>query len=75
MKTTQITVPTGLVASRFQLRFESLFVPGRGLAFPCDERGQVELDALSERSRHNYYYARTVVGREYAAPAVVLGSD
>ena len=75
MQATQITVPAGLVARRFQLRFESLFVPGRGLAFPCDERGEVELDALSERSRDNYFYARTVVGREYAAPAVVLGSD
>ncbi len=25
----------------FELRFESLFNPGRGLAFPCDARGQV----------------------------------
>jgi hypothetical protein len=51
--------------------FESLFNPGRALAFPCDERGQVELDTLSERARHNYLYARAVVGREYATPAVV----
>jgi len=57
-------------ASRFVLRFESLFHPGRALAFPCDERGEVELDALSERARHNYLYARVVVGREFATPAV-----
>ncbi len=57
--------------SRFVLRFESLFDPGRGLAFPCDERGLVELDTLSERARRNYFYARVVVGREYATPAVV----
>jgi len=60
-----ITVPG------FQLRFESLFHPGRGLAFPCDERGRVELDTLSEPARHNYLYARAVVGREYATPAVI----
>jgi hypothetical protein len=57
-------------ASRFVLRFESLFHPGRALAFPCDERGEVELDALSERARHNYLYARVVVGREFATPAI-----
>ncbi len=59
-------------AAGFQLRFQSLFNPGRALTFPCDERGQVELDALSERARQNYFYARTVVGREFATPAVVL---
>jgi len=55
----------------YQLRFESLFQQGRGLVFPCDERGRVELDALSERARRNYLYARAVVGREFATPAVV----
>lgn len=62
------TVPA---AAAFELRFESLFDSGRALAFPCDERGQVELDALSERALDNYLYARAVVGREYATPAVV----
>lgn len=59
-------------ACPYELRFESLFNPGRGLAFPCDERGQVPLDELSEPARRNYFYARTVVGREYATPAVNL---
>lgn len=58
-------------SSRFVLRFESLFDPGRGLAFPCDEHGEVELDRLSERARRNYFYARVVIGREYSMPAVV----
>lgn len=58
-------------ACSYQLRFDSLFQQGRGLMFPCDARGRVELDALSERARHNYLYARAVVGREYATPAVV----
>jgi hypothetical protein len=55
----------------FQLRFDSLFHEGRALAFPCDGLGRVPLDALSERARRNYLYARAVVGREYAQPKVV----
>jgi hypothetical protein len=61
-------------SARFELRFESLFNPGRALAFPCDERGRVELDRLSERARSNYLYARAVVGREFATPAVINGA-
>lgn len=56
----------------YELRFQSLFKEGRALCFPCDEGGLVELDALSDRARSNYLYARAVVGREYAAPAVQL---
>ena len=56
--------------SGFELRFQSLFDEGRALAFPCDAAGRVELDALSERARSNYFYARTVVGRDFGFPAV-----
>jgi len=52
------------------LWFESLFAPGSGYAFPCDARGQVDLDALGPRALDNYLYARAVVGRELACPAV-----
>ena len=54
----------------FQLRFQSLFDPGRGYAFPCDAQGHVDMDALSERMRNNYLYARAMIGREVATPAV-----
>lgn len=54
----------------YELRFESLFDPGRGLTFPCDARGSVALDNLSEKARNNYIYARAVVGREFATPCV-----
>lgn len=57
---------------RYELRFRSLFNEGRALAFPCDAGGHVELDRLSDRARNNYLYARAVVGREFAAPAVQL---
>jgi hypothetical protein len=54
----------------YELRFQSLFDEGRGYAFPCDAKGAVDLDAMSERARLNYLYARTVIGREFATPAV-----
>jgi len=54
----------------YQLRFRSLADPGRGYVFPCDAAGRVDMDALSERARINYLYARTVVGRELATPDV-----
>lgn len=58
------------VIGDYELRFQSLFNEGRALAFPCDAEGHVDMDALSERARGNYLYARAVVGREYATPAV-----
>jgi hypothetical protein len=57
-------------SSAFQLCFRSLFDPGRGYAFPCDGTGRVDIDQLSERARNNYFYARAMVGRELAVPAV-----
>jgi hypothetical protein len=56
--------------TRYELRFQSLFDGGRGFAFECDDMGHVDLDALSERARLNYFYARTVVGREVSMPAL-----
>jgi hypothetical protein len=54
----------------FQLCFASLFIQGRGYAFPCDAEGRVDLDALSRRSLANYLYARAVVGRELCLPCI-----
>lgn len=58
-------------AEDFELRFQSLFQQGRAVTFPCDAAGHVDLDALSDRARESYLYARAVVGREYATPAVL----
>ena len=57
-------------ATPFLLRFHSLLHAGRALVFPCDEKGCVALDALSERQRENYLFARVVVGHEYSCPVV-----
>ena len=54
-----------------ELYFASLFDPGRALSFPCDCCGEVQLDGLSERARNNYFFARTVVGRDYGTPIVI----
>jgi hypothetical protein len=54
----------------YVLCFRSLFDSGRGYAFPCDGKGAVNLDSLSERARNDYLYARAMVGRELDAPAV-----
>ena len=63
--------PVTSTSQRFALRFQSLFNQGRAMVFPCDARGKVDLDALSERARENYFYARAVIGFEYAEPAVM----
>jgi hypothetical protein len=64
---------TAAQSHRFELRFVSLFHAGRALAFPCDARGEVDLDALSERARINYFSARRAIGRDYATPIVLRG--
>lgn len=53
-----------------ELRYQSLFNPGRALSFPCDAEGHVQMDLLSSNALANYLFARVVVGREYAAPLV-----
>jgi hypothetical protein len=57
-------------ASRFEICFRSLFREGRAMVFPCDAQGQVDLDALSDRAKGNYLFARAMIGREFAMPAV-----
>jgi hypothetical protein len=57
-------------AACYELRFQPLVSEGRAYSFPCDEAGLVDIDALSYTARLNYFYARTVIGREFAMPAV-----
>ena len=55
---------------RFELRFHSLYKPGRGYSFPCDACGRVDMDALSGSERDSYLYARAIIGHELSFPAV-----
>jgi hypothetical protein len=57
-------------STHFELRFQSLFREGRAWAFPCDAQGRVDLDALSERARNNYWFVRASIGREVDMPRV-----
>ncbi|HEY9027747.1 MAG TPA: hypothetical protein VIP05_25870 [Burkholderiaceae bacterium] len=57
-------------AADFELRFRSLFDEGRGYSFPCDRAGNVDIDALSDRARNNYFFAHSVIGRDVAMPTV-----
>ena len=59
-----------LASSAFTLLFRPLFHAGRAFAFPCDPKGSVDMDSLSERARNNYLYARAMMGREVAWPSV-----
>jgi hypothetical protein len=63
--------PSQPMDSSYELRFCSLFDEGRAYAFPCDAAGHVDMDALSDRARLNYLYARAVIGREVSLPAVL----
>ncbi len=65
-----MSAPQSPTAIRYELRYRSLLDPERGLSFPCNAQGCVDLDALGERTRLNYFYARTVVGREFALPTL-----
>lgn len=57
-------------SDQLRLRFQSLFHEGRGFSFPCDAKGQVDLNHMSERARNNYLHARAMVGRDLAVPVV-----
>jgi hypothetical protein len=48
---------------------------GRALAFPCDAQGRVDMDALSERARNDYLFARAAVGREFSTPVCRRATD
>lgn len=54
----------------YELRFEPLSGSGRAYAFACDCDGHVDLDAMSDRARNAYLFARSVIGRDVTRPRV-----
>ena len=52
------------------LHFEPLTGGDAGLDIPCDPLGRVGLDVLGEKLRNDYFFARTLIGRLFAAPTV-----
>ena len=61
-------------AAHYELCFQSLVDAGQAYAFPCDAAGHVDMDSLSDTARESYLYARAVVGRELAPPAVMTST-
>jgi len=57
-------------ATGFEIKCRSLLREGRSLTFPCDSKGCVDLDALSERARNSYFFACATIGRAYALRVV-----
>jgi len=66
-----MNTPSRLPALSHEIHYQPLSGRGPELCFPCDAHGNVPLDALSDRARNNYLFARAVVGRDYATPAVL----
>lgn len=58
-------------AASFTLMFRSLSDRMSGYSFPCNARGQVDLDLLDDGSRNDYFFARVMVGRATSTPQVI----
>jgi hypothetical protein len=54
----------------YELRFNALFTDRRSYSFPCDAKGHVDMDSLSELALNNYLYARAMMGMEVSWPDV-----
>ena len=64
------TAPTRFADLAFELRFDPLVDEQVPLTFPCDARGQVDLDELCDRSRRDYMFAHTLIGRNFTLPVI-----
>ena len=62
--------PTRFADLAFELRFDPLVDEQLPLSFPCDARGQVDLDELCDRSRCDYMFAHTLIGRHFTLPVI-----
>jgi len=62
-------------AGRFELWFRPLSKAAVAQHFRCDAAGQVDLNALSDRDRDEYLFARALVGRDFDRPVVQEGAS
>ena len=65
-----VVCPVSKAEATHLLHFEPLTGGDAGLDIPCDPLGRVGLDALGEKLRNDYFFARTLIGRLFAAPTV-----
>lgn len=52
------------------LHFAALAPEQHALDIPCDAQGDVPLNGLGEHLRNDYFFARALIGRLFAAPTV-----
>ena len=64
------TAPTTFADLAFELHFEPLVDEQLPLSFPCDAAGCVDLDELCDRSRRDYLFAHTLIGRHFEMPVI-----
>ena len=62
--------PTRFADLAFELRFDPLITAQVPLTFPCDADGRVDLDELCDRSRCDYLFAHTLIGRHFTMPVI-----
>lgn len=67
---TNSTRPTAFAELAFELHFEPLVDEQLPLTFPCDVDGRVDLDGLCDRSRCDYLFAHTLIGRHFEMPVI-----
>lgn len=54
----------------WRLRFDAVLVGASPIDFPCDEHGQVDLDAFDEEQRHAYFSARILRGLHHPSRVI-----
>ena len=54
----------------YELYFQSSLRAGSGWSFPCDADGHVDMNAMTERVRNNYLFARALVAIDFHVPQV-----
>ena len=64
------TSPATFADLAFELHFEPLVDEQPPLSFPCDADGCVDLDELCDRSRREYLFAHTLIGRHFEMPVI-----
>jgi hypothetical protein len=59
----------------FRVCFRTALPSGCRNSFPCDPRGNVDMDRLSDSSRRDYLFARIMARRDCLEPQVVPGGE
>lgn len=68
--THSISSPSTHGPASVELRFVHRSNDRKSQRFPCDAAGRVNMDALDERARNDYLFARALMGRDYEFPVM-----